>query len=432
MKNQDFVNAAVVLGADVADAGTFTVNYPAGYNLGDFENATGHMLVLNGDKLLQPQHIGLSFGAGAVTVTNNTGSTLPQGSKGVFGFQLVGRPAALTGYSSVNKVQRVHATESRVLYIDFGAPATLDADGIWDGISVGAAADTFDSTDMKAATANISGNAAVLDVPRALTLVGSAGADQVVTVNGYDEYDEAVSETLTANSTTPVAGKKAFKTVVSLSVAAGGAASKTLDIGWGDVLGLPVRVTDRSQIIAELQDGTIVCRSADLKRVDFQYTEAELDAAVVRYLTPGFAGYVVSSGIVIENTVTTGGALQFAVNTTDIVGLAPTIADGGTAGTIYTDTPTGDGTEIFAATDALRITPAAAINASAPVCGYVNCVQTNGVFVAGLAKNTKSTATTADVRGTYDPNTACNGAVSFALMVLTAEPADLGNIQYSA
>lgn len=55
----------------------------------------------------------------------------------------------------------------------------------------------------------------------------------------------------------------------------------------------------------------------------------------------------------------------------------------------------------------------------------------SGALVAGLAPNTVSTATTADVRGTYDPNSACDAAKSFSLLVSLADPEYLGNPQYS-
>lgn len=54
-----------------------------------------------------------------------------------------------------------------------------------------------------------------------------------------------------------------------------------------------------------------------------------------------------------------------------------------------------------------------------------------GTIVAGLALNTESTATTADVRGTYDPNSACDGSKAFALICALPDPAFTGNPQYS-
>lgn len=56
---------------------------------------------------------------------------------------------------------------------------------------------------------------------------------------------------------------------------------------------------------------------------------------------------------------------------------------------------------------------------------------TDGTLVAGLARATKSTATTADVRGTYDPNSACNGAKHFKLLVALDDPTYKGNAQFA-
>lgn len=55
-----------------------------------------------------------------------------------------------------------------------------------------------------------------------------------------------------------------------------------------------------------------------------------------------------------------------------------------------------------------------------------------GTTVAGLARATKPTATNADVRGTYDPNAACDGSKVFTLLVAMADPTDIGAEQYSA
>lgn len=55
---------------------------------------------------------------------------------------------------------------------------------------------------------------------------------------------------------------------------------------------------------------------------------------------------------------------------------------------------------------------------------------TAGTVVAGLARATRSSATTADVRGTYDPNAACDAAKHFALLVYVDDPTYKGNQQY--
>lgn len=73
-----------------------------------------------------------------------------------------------------------------------------------------------------------------------------------------------------------------------------------------------------------------------------------------------------------------------------------------------------------------------------PTAGYVNAelqdgatVGSAGTFAAGLAVNTPSTATTADIRGTYTPNAAPDGAKSLSLVVNLPDPTFLGNPQYA-
>lgn len=56
---------------------------------------------------------------------------------------------------------------------------------------------------------------------------------------------------------------------------------------------------------------------------------------------------------------------------------------------------------------------------------------TAGTVVAGLSLGTESTATTADVRGTYDPNSACDGSKGFVISVEVPDPAYLGNPQFA-
>lgn len=54
---------------------------------------------------------------------------------------------------------------------------------------------------------------------------------------------------------------------------------------------------------------------------------------------------------------------------------------------------------------------------------------TAGTTVAGLSPNTKSTTTTADVRGTYVPNSAPDGSKAYVLVLALADYNDYGNPQ---
>ena len=54
---------------------------------------------------------------------------------------------------------------------------------------------------------------------------------------------------------------------------------------------------------------------------------------------------------------------------------------------------------------------------------------TAGTVVAGVTST--ATATTGDVRGTYDPNAACDGSKSFGLIAMVPNPSDLGGSQFA-
>lgn len=70
-----------------------------------------------------------------------------------------------------------------------------------------------------------------------------------------------------------------------------------------------------------------------------------------------------------------------------------------------------------------------------PGAGYVSneiedgAKATAGTLVAGV--RTTATATTGDVRGTYDPNSACNGSKAFSLVAFLDDPSDKGVAQYA-
>lgn len=71
-----------------------------------------------------------------------------------------------------------------------------------------------------------------------------------------------------------------------------------------------------------------------------------------------------------------------------------------------------------------------------PDTGYVlkeledGAAASAGTIVAGDV--TEPSATTGDVRGTYDPSSACDGSKAFKLIVALPDPADRGLAQYSA
>lgn len=290
------------LGADVADAGTFTVNYPTGTNRGDFEFAVGHYMTINGTRYNQPEDIGLSFGATSVTVTNRSGGTIPAASRAFFNFERIGETILVKGRNGLVQNTAKRVTGAEVVVMNLGAPITADADGIC-ASQAGTAA-----TAMTINGALASGGVATFDVPR--NVVGAWTNTATLTVTGTDEYGKTIVET--SASGVAMAGLKAFKTITSVVPSANITGAT---VGSGDVLGLPIHVPKATvgYILKELQD---------------------------------------------------------------------------------------------------------------------DAVATAGTFVAGLARNTESTATTADVRGTYDPNAACDGARSFTIIAVVPDPEYQGNPQF--
>lgn len=77
-----------------------------------------------------------------------------------------------------------------------------------------------------------------LDVPRVLTYT-SGGTDTGITftASGFDIYNQAMSETVTGGAAVAVTGKKAFFQVTS--VVQSGSVKSTIEVGTGDIFGLP-------------------------------------------------------------------------------------------------------------------------------------------------------------------------------------------------
>lgn len=95
-----------------------------------------------------------------------------------------------------------------------------------------------------------------LDVPRNLVATvthASSVVAMTVTVTGYDEYKVKLTETLTITATgtsKTAAGKKAFAYVESISItSAGNATTNTLNLGVGDVLGLPYKLASKADCL---------------------------------------------------------------------------------------------------------------------------------------------------------------------------------------
>lgn len=134
---------------------------------------------------------------------------------------------------------------------DLGTPAIEDVDGYVNGLNVTGAG----NFSLKTATGALidSSDVGVADVARGIQIV-SAGADTaVLTITGTDKFGTALTEDITLNGTTKVFGKKAFKKVSQ--IATDGTTSNNIDVGTSDLLGLTYRVENEEDIVAIYENG---------------------------------------------------------------------------------------------------------------------------------------------------------------------------------
>lgn len=99
--------------------------------------------------------------------------------------------------------------------------------------------------------------------PRNLTITpGGTTADvkgMSITVTGTNIKDERITEDFAflANATAATVGAKAFKTVTSISIPAQDGAGATFAVGFGELIGLPVMLTDKPLTFVK-DDGVIM------------------------------------------------------------------------------------------------------------------------------------------------------------------------------
>lgn len=170
---------------------------------------------------------------------------------------------------------------AHVFVKDYGAIATLQAEGLIDSatstelpnnetVTYTPATDGTspldDANNAAVATITVNGTDVLvydLVTPRNITSTTTHGSSVVamtILISGYDEYFEPMSELLTVPATgtsQAVVGQKAFRYVASIAIASGSdAEANTLDVGFGDAIGLPVRV-DKTGFVMVFCDGAL-------------------------------------------------------------------------------------------------------------------------------------------------------------------------------
>jgi hypothetical protein len=162
-----------------------------------------------------------------------------------------------------------------VRQVDLGSPITLDANGLVDGATstelpnnatktyttANDGSSPFDNADTPAVASIVDSTGTTrsvwpLDVPRNLTAAvthASSAVAMTIVVTGFDVYGQKMVETLSTAATgqsQAAAGKKAFKSILSIAItSAGNATTNTLSLGWGDVLGLPFKADLKADVL---------------------------------------------------------------------------------------------------------------------------------------------------------------------------------------
>jgi len=416
------------LGSAVATSGTITFSYPANTSAGSFA-AYGHKIWSEKlQRLLSaPSDFTVSFGASDITVTYLGSTTLPVGDRVNAQFNIEGKDNGEIE-TDLEESEVKHSALGNLINVNLGSPDTADANGIVESQDL-TSAGVFSVNTTAAAAIAAAALAGTLDVPR--NIVAAWTTTAVLTVTGTDEYGNTIVES--SASGTSFTGKKAFKTVTDISSSAN---ITSLTVGTGDVLGLPFFVGDASKVLQELKDGALLARKPGKVYIMDRMLEAAVDAGTAHNIVSPVAGNISKLTTIAQAGITTGGAITVEVNTTAVTGLSVAVADSSSEGDVDSDTPTtpGGSTTAVAVGDRIEVIPASAFNGSADIFFILEidvtpAGQLDGTFVAGVSS--AATATTGDVRGTYDPLAACDGSDAYNLLIASEEPKYLGVAQFA-
>lgn len=273
---------AVVTGAAVATNGTLTFPYPARPGpfseatlAGDYVGSIGHTAYAEGlqASLTFPVGFSLAFNSGNITFTYLGTSTIPANTKVQLQLDTIGQNESVgpfTKYPNSNYLASTgapgDAASQTPVSPAFGGLSTRVQDALPIYVNLGSPV-LASATAVVNAAARVGTNllttyaaAVMLDTPRNLQYVSSNAGDttQTVIVTGFDEYNVAMTEKVTLNGTTPVPGKKAFKSVTSDTTSA--TLAGNLSIGSGALVGLPAMLlgTTKGYLVTEIVNGTVV------------------------------------------------------------------------------------------------------------------------------------------------------------------------------
>lgn len=305
----------------------------------------------------------------------------------------------VSGAAYVGDVHR-----GQTVIVNLGAPATLSADGIYNNLSIDTAG-TFTSFETTYDAVNgLSGR-----YGRNVTMVASGPATSTVRVRGYDWLGQAMSELFTLNGTTTVQGVKAFKYISAVVVVTTTNAT-TIDVGWGNHLGLPFKALDMARCY---EDGVM-----------FSFGNSEIAVVTVAAVDAG-AGTTAGSVTVPFDGWYMGATYDVTTAQATLAATIDFIYDGTGTAALDFAVPVAavglSGGELKAPADFLAVVGGRTITYTSDGGGDTGVITVHAWFCKGKpgaafvkpVDTDPQTQTTRDPRGLFIPSTACNGSIVY-------------------
>lgn len=410
-----FKTSETVVGTPIATSGTKTFSYPAGTSAGSFA-AYGHKLWVDKFQRLlsSPSDFTVSFGASEITVTYLGSTTIPTGARLNAQFNIEGVDSNESAQAAVAEADIKRTAVGTVTRVTLGSPDAADADGYCVSQNL-TALGVFSVSVTAAAAIAAAALAGVPDVPR--NVVAAWTGTAVLTVTGKDEYGNTIVES--SGSGTSFTGKKAFAEVTDISVSAN---VTSLTVGTGNVFGLPSFLSNEASVISVKEGSTVYDKASKL------YLNADspslADAGQVYAVSP-IGGHIKDVYAVTNTVVATADAGITVKSAAGTVGTM-TIALSGTAVGVVDSVASLANTKVLAG-ETVEIENDGA--ASAGAASYTTVIEPGGLLVAGVSA--AATATTGDVRGTYEPLATPDGQTEITLLVAEPDPSYKGVSQYA-
>lgn len=251
MKLSKITTSKIILGADVATAGTFVVGYPAGYNGGHYSPAGHRISAVNGGDFVFSRDFTVVFGATAATITWRNAATLKAGTELIVQFAKAGVRDDVDP-TTIDNLAGARVMQAPIVKLNLGNP-------------IAGAATQVTTAQLLAQAGNLALDGALAvngivtaDVPRNVTLTVATTNQSAInfTIYGRDEFGNPMVETIAGPNANTVQGNKAFKVVTRVAASAA-IATNGVSVGFGNKLGLPVFLSNSTFILRELEGGAV-------------------------------------------------------------------------------------------------------------------------------------------------------------------------------